>query len=230
MQPRFRYMAPLTAVLWLFAGTAAAHVAADGPAVAGENQVLSFSIGHGCEGDDTVRLEITIPEEVTGVRAMRSLPGEQGNIQLNTNDAGIVTSVVWTKGEARAADDLRYTGISIRASMPDSPPFTTLLFPAQQTCLAEDGTESTVDWAAAPGETGNPAPSVTLLPAKAPGWNQYETTVAIDDLSVFDGAEIVWVGDAAYSANPTLMGMIESEDGVSVLSTIESGSTIWVKY
>ncbi|MGD8863022.1 MAG: hypothetical protein PVI30_23615 [Myxococcales bacterium] len=46
----------------------------------------------------------------------------------------------------------------------------------------------------------------------------------------FADAQIVWSGDAAYSSNPATADMIDAEDGVSVLESIEAGAEIWVKY
>ena len=47
----------------LLASVALAHVHMAGAtfATAGENQVVTFGVGHGCEGADTIR-EIEIPE------------------------------------------------------------------------------------------------------------------------------------------------------------------------
>ena len=71
-----------------------AHVSIPGPAFAGTSQVLTFNVGHGCEGSDTVRVEVQIPPEVTVVRG---LPSFFGYADVKTNEAGVVTSVVFTK-------------------------------------------------------------------------------------------------------------------------------------
>jgi hypothetical protein len=71
---------------------------------------------------------------------------------------------------------------------------------------------------------------VTILPARSPGWNKWTTPVELTDLAAFADAEIVWVGDAAYSANPTTAELIAAEEGVSVLESIPADSQIWVKY
>lgn len=233
MHTRFRIHALAASILVCAPASALAHVSVAGPGYAGKNQVLNFGIGHGCEGADTVSLEITIPSDVTSVRAV---PNVFGEVEVKTDDTGAVTSVVWTKNTARAADELYYT-MSIRARMPEAP-FTTLLFPARQTCRTAEEQEIVVDWAATPeevaaakeGEEPEPAPALTLLPAHSPGWNKFDAAKDISDLSVFDDAEIVWVGDAAYSSNPTTTELIEDEDDVDVLTKIESGAEIWVKY
>jgi uncharacterized protein YcnI len=217
----------------LWAHTALAHVSVAGPGFAGKSQVLTFSIGHGCEGADTVRLEIAIPEEVTTVRAVPSVWGEA---ELTRNDALVVTAVAWSKAEARAEDD-QYYQFAIRISVPDMP-FTTLYFPARQFCRAADGTETTVNWEALPadieaapmGMEPEPAPALLVLPSRMPGWNKFTVGDAITDLSIFDDAQIVWAGDAAYSSNPETKNLIAAEADVDELTEIEAGAEIWVKY
>ena len=233
MRTRHSIAAMLTSALLAVPAAAFAHVSLAGPGYAGKSQVLVFSIGHGCTGADTISLEIMLPEELSSVRAM---PGAFGDLKVNADEDGVVSSVVWSKDDARDADELFYQ-FSLRAKLPDAP-FTTLLFPATQVCRAADGTETTVKWAATAeevaaakeGEEPEPAPTLVILPARAPGWNKYEAKDAIDDLSIFDDAEIVWVGDAAYSANPTTMELIADESDVNVLTKIKAGAEIWVKY
>jgi uncharacterized protein YcnI len=195
--------------------------------------VLTFGIGHGCAGADTVKLEIAIPESVTSVRAMPS--ASFGDATVNYNDAKVITSISWSKDKARAIDD-QYYQMAIRITVPDAP-FTTLYFPAKQTCRAADGKETVVEWSALPiadssdsSEASEPAPALNILPVRSPGWNKFTVPSDIKDLTVFNDAQIVWSGDAAYSGNPATQEQIKSEDGVSTLTEIKSGSEIWVKY
>jgi periplasmic copper chaperone A len=218
----------------LFAHTAFAHITLAGPGVAGSTQLLTFNVGHGCEGVDTASVEIAIPKEVTTLRAV---PAVFGDAEVATDDAGLITSVKWTKaGKVHAKDDLFYQ-LQLRITVPMTP-FVKLLFPAKQTCKAADGTETVVNWAATAeevaaakaGEEPEPAPSLFILPAHSPGWNKFTTTVKITDLTIFDDAQIIWVGDAAYSKNATTADLIKSEDGVTELSEIAANAEIWVKY
>lgn len=233
MRSTIRFWAMALAAAWALPSSAFAHVSVAGPGYAGQSSVLTFAIGHGCEGADTVGLEISIPKEVSSVRAM---PSVFGALEVKTDDTGAVTSVSWTKDNARAVDDSYYL-MAIRMKLPDAP-FTTILFPAKQLCRKADGTESTVEWrataeeiaAAKAGEEPEPAPSLVIMPLHAPGWNKLTTATAIEDLSIFDDAEIVWVGDAAYSGNPTTSELIEDEDGVEPLTKIAAGAEIWVRY
>jgi uncharacterized protein YcnI len=212
---------------------ALAHVSVNSPAYAKQSALLTFSIGHGCEGADTSKLDITIPDSVTSVRAMPSLFGA---VEVQKDDAGVVTHVVWTNTNLRKSDELFYQ-VAIRGTMPDAP-FSSVLFPAKQTCKAADGKETTVDWAATAeqvanakeGEEPEPAPAVTILPVRKVGWNKFTVKAKLSDLSVFDDAEIVWAGDAAYSGNPTTQEQIKNEDGVSELKEIAANTEIWVKY
>jgi periplasmic copper chaperone A len=233
MFSRFRSAALIVSGLVCSSSPAFAHVTLAGPGFAGQNQLLTFSIGHGCSGADTIKLEVTIPSEVASVRAM---PNVFGDTQVKTNDAGLVTSVVWSKDKPRTADDQFYQ-MAIRIGVPDAA-FTTLLFPATQTCRAADGTETVVNWSATPddvknakaGEEPTPAPTLLVLPVRVPGWNKYTVKNAISDLSVFNDAQVVWAGNAAYSGNAATADLIKSEDGVDQLSELKAGSEIWVKY
>ena len=217
-----------------FAPTAFAHVGISGPGYANQNQVLTFNVGHGCEGADTYAIEVSIPKDVTSVRAM---PSAFGDSEVIADDAGVVSAVKWTKaGKVHAKDD-QYYALQIRIKVPDAP-FTTLLFPTKQTCRKADGTESVVDWKATPeevaaakeGEEPEPAPSLAILPVRFTGWNKFTAKTKIENLAIFDDAQIVWVKDAAYSKNPVTAEQIKSEDGVTVLSVIEANAEIWVKY
>ena len=219
--------------LALASATAHAHVTlTSGLGYAKQSQVLTFGIGHGCSGADTVKLEVAIPDSVTSIRAMPSVWGEA---TVNYNDAKVVTSVSWSKDKARPVDD-QYYQMAVRITVPDAP-FTTIYFPAKQTCRGADGTETVVEWSAIPSADGSdmsensePAPALTILPVRYPGWNKFAAKADIKDLTVFDDAQIVWSGDAAYSGNPATQALIEGEDGVSTLAEIKSGSDVWVKY
>lgn len=234
MQSRFVFLALVLSASFVVVSTAFAHVGLSGPGYAGQTQVVTFGVGHGCEGADTYKIEVKIPKEVTTVRG---LPSAFGEADVVADSAGVVTAVSWTKtGKIRAQDD-QYYQLSIRIRVPDAP-FTTLYFPTKQTCRAADGTETVVDWDALPaevdaapaGEEPEPAPELRIVPVRSPGWNKFTVTEKIEDLSIFDDAQIVWSGDAAYSKNAVTAELIKSEDGVTELTSIAAGAEIWVKY
>lgn len=235
MSSRLGVAALVMCGVFALASSALAHVGiSSGPGYANQNQVLTFGVGHGCEGADTAKIEVAIPKEVASVRGV---PSTFGPAEVITNDAGIVTAVSWTKAAAVRELDDQYYQLGIRIRVPDAP-FTTLLFSVKQTCKKPDGTETVVNWDAPPSEaesleegSGRGAAAVlNILPVRSSGWNKYTVAKKIEDLSIFDDAQIVWSGDAAYSKNAVTAEQIKSEDGVSELTAIEADAEIWVKY
>ena len=228
---RTKLAIPIFAVALFTPAVAYAHVSvASGPALANLTQEVTFGVGHGCAGADTIKVDIQIPEGVTSIRPETS---DFGQVDVMTDAAGIITSVSWTKPEAAVlAADTQYYKLVVRLRPPDQP-FSTLLFPAYQTCRAADGTETVVDWVA-PDESDpeiEPAPMLFLIPERFPGWNRWTVSEEIGDLSLFFGdAEIVWRDNAAYSINPTTTELIGSTEGVTALDALGSGDEIWVKY
>jgi uncharacterized protein YcnI len=74
-RPLVRTAAPAAALaLVALAGSpAAAHVTGTpSTTAAGAYTVVTFSVGHGCEGSPTTRLEIQVPEQVTSVTPTRN--------------------------------------------------------------------------------------------------------------------------------------------------------------
>jgi uncharacterized protein YcnI len=215
----------------LLPSTALAHVSVSGPGIAGTNQVLTFSVGHGCEGADTYRVEIMIPAEVTSLRV---LPSTFGEGVITKDAAGAPTAVTFTKaGAIREADDAYYQ-VAIRAAVPDLP-FKKLYFKTVQTCRDSGGVETTVPWTATAEEIAanpnlEPAPELTIVPKRKSGWNKITVASKLESLAIFDDALIVWAGTAAYSGNSTTMDLIKATSDVQVLATIEAGTEIWVKY
>jgi uncharacterized protein YcnI len=195
-------------------------------AFAGTTQTVTLDVGHGCPGADTIGLEVKIPSQVTSVRGV---PNFFGYADVKLDAKGAVTSVVWTKQDVRDSDDQFYQ-VQLRIKVPETP-FETLYFPTTQHCRAKDGTDSKTEWVATTeGAAQEPAPHLLVLPPRKPGWNKYSAPRAIADLTVFDDAQIVWVGESAYSSNPETALMIASEKGVSELKKIDAKAEIWVKY
>lgn len=212
---------------------AQAHVSIKSSAAfAGVSDVVVFGVGHGCEAEganlDTTSVTVEIPPGVTSVRPEL---GAFDDVSLETDKTGAVVAVTWTK-ERALGDDIAYYELRLRLKAPDVP-FTTLLFPAHQTCKSADGeTEQVVDWVGDVDDADvEPAPLLHVLPARFPGWNKFTVDNDVKDLAAFFAdAEIVWAGKAAYSINPATMDLIAETEGVSSLSKIEAGTEIWVKY
>jgi len=219
----------LAAAVLLWTAPALAHVGLHGPVFANTTQVLTFTVGHGCDGADTSKVEIRIPAGVTSIRA---LPGAFGNGVVTKDESGAVTAITWTRAAADVlADDSQFYEVKLRARTPDAA-FTTLAFPTVQTCRSAAGVETVVEWVGTGGHDGDeePAPSTTLLPARRPGWNKFTVPVALADLTAFADAQIVWAAQAAYSPNPEIAALIAAEAGVTTLTAIPAGTSVWVKY
>jgi periplasmic copper chaperone A len=228
LNARFAAATVTGASLMLAATGAHAHISIPEVGNAGKNQVITFNVGHGCSGADTYSIEVQIPKEVTTVLGV---PNFFGPADVKTDDTGAVTSVVWTKQQVRPKDDQFYQ-LQLRIAVPDLP-FETLNFPTIQRCRTQAGEERVSEWVNTETPTpmdAEPSPKLLILPARKPGWNKFTTPKAITDLSIFADAQIVWVGDSAYSSNEATAALIAGEDGVSELEEIEADAEIWVKY
>jgi uncharacterized protein YcnI len=215
------------------AAVASAHVEVEsGPAFANKSQKITFAIAHGCTGADTKSVRIDIPAGVTSVRAMYS---DLGAPTVERDASNNVTAVIWQKPDTDVfATDYAWYEVTIRAHMPDAA-FSKLPFNITQVCRDANGVETTVVWDQPEGSTtGNPAPVVTLVPPRIPGWNKYtlSAAVAAADLPTYFGdAQIVWKGTAAYSPNSLVAMMITMTSGVTALTgDLATSDEIWVKY
>lgn len=214
------------AALVSFSQLADAHVEiSSGVAFANKSQKITFSIGHGCEGADTIKLRIDIPAGVSSVRAMTSDFAKPVVIKDGAN----IVALEWTKSDADfQLEDIQYYEITLRARVADVP-FTTIAWKATQTCKAADGTIlPPVVW------DGATAPLLKVVPARTPGWNKFTLPAAVPAAGLptyFGDALIVWKGMAAYSPNANMMAQIAATTGVTVLeSDLAAGDEVWVRY
>lgn len=221
----------------LIAAGASAHVGA-GPATlqANSSQEITLSIGHGCvipnvtpeTYTDTTSLTVDIPAGVTSVRGVSN--PDFPNLTYTKDTNGNVTNITWAKAAgAELNSDSNYYKLVLRGRLPNAP-FTKLYFKSHQVCKAPG---KATDWVALPTDPpgGEPAAEVTILPAKAPGWNKYTVPVAVTDLSAFfKDAQIVWKGSAAYSANAIIAEQIKGETGVTALTSLAANDEIFVKW
>jgi hypothetical protein len=222
------------AIISFTAAMADAHIEiASGPGFANTSQEVTFGVGHGCAGMDTSSVRIEIPASVTSVRAETS---DFGKVTIEKDMTGVVTAVTWSKPDSELVDgDPNYYKLTLRLKVPNAP-FTTVFFPAHQTCKGTDGGTTVVDWVATmaspDGGGPEPAPALRVLPARVAGWNKFTVPVAIADLgAVFKDALIVWKGNgAAYSSNPATADLITKTAGVTPLTSLAANDEIWVKY
>lgn len=241
------------AFFWGLAGQASAHVSiTNAPLITGKTQEIIFGVPHGCSeivggvsiAYDTLRVEVDIPTTLTG---LRPADNSFGNATVIKDDKGVITKVVWAKPdtENKGADSHFYS-FSLRAKI-TAPAFTTVYLPTTQFCKKSNGDEISVAWTATNTTHGshkvsaatevttneistNPAPSFLAYPARTKGWNKYTAPDHLHDMSVFNDAEIVWKGDAAYSVNPNTIELINADASATPLSEIHPDEIFWVKY
>ncbi|MBK7863913.1 MAG: DUF1775 domain-containing protein [Archangiaceae bacterium] len=221
------------AAVLLLAAVAQAHIEiASGPAQANATNEVVLSVGHGTDNADTSSVRVQIPTGVTSVRPMRS---DFARPAIEVDGAGLTTAVSWQKkDEDLLATDFGFYKLTVRLKTPNAP-FTTVYLPATQVVKHLDGGTATVAWVgttAADTDAGvEPAPALRLVPAHKPGWNKLAVPVAVTDLAGYLGdAQIVWRDNAAYSSNPTTADQIAHTAGVTPLTALAAGDTIWVKY
>ncbi|QOD43955.1 YcnI family protein [Clavibacter zhangzhiyongii] len=137
---------------------ASAHVELDASSTApAALSVLTFAVGHGCEGSATTALAIRFPADVQAVKPTLA-PGWS----VAEQEAADGTTVTYT-ADTPLPDALRAT-VQVEALLPvDGAAGDVVAFPTLQTCV-----EGSTDWAetpAASAEPDHPAPTVTLTDA-----------------------------------------------------------------
>ena len=170
--------AATAAVALSIAAPASAHVTATpSTAAAGAYTVVTFSVGHGCEGSPTTRLEIQVPESVLSVTPSRNpfYDVEKTIEQLDEPVADAhgnevterTASIVYTA--TTPLPDGQRDAFELSFQLPDAEG-ETLSFPTIQTCeKGETGwTEVPADGQDAE-ELESPAPAFEIVAAEAGG-------------------------------------------------------------
>ncbi|KDP92612.1 MULTISPECIES: YcnI family protein [Clavibacter] len=139
---------------------ASAHVELDASSTAPATlSVLTFAVGHGCEGSATTSLAIRFPADVQAVKPTLA-PGWS----VAEQEAADGTTVTYT-ADTPLPDALRAT-VQVEALLPvDGAAGDVVTFPTLQTCVA-----GSTDWAEAPAagtEPDHPAPAITLTDAES---------------------------------------------------------------
>jgi uncharacterized protein YcnI len=137
---------------------ASAHVELDASTTAPASlSVLTFAVGHGCEGSATTSLAIRFPADVQAVKPTLA-PGWS----VAEQEAADGTTVTYT-ADTPLPDALRAT-VQVEALLPvDGAAGDVVAFPTLQTCV-----QGSTDWAEAPAagtEPDHPAPTITLTDA-----------------------------------------------------------------
>ncbi|POH66501.1 MULTISPECIES: YcnI family protein [Cryobacterium] len=151
---------------------ASAHVDVEpSSTAAGSYSLLTFSLGHGCDGSATTGITIDIPDTITSVT-----PTINPGWDITPLTDGQVSYTALTP----LADGLRTTFVLSLQIPEDAAVGDTLAFPVLQSCEVGE-----TDWSEAvvEGETepAHPAPSLTVTEAGAESGHGHNAAAAADD-------------------------------------------------
>ncbi|MFZ4893562.1 YcnI family protein [Plantibacter sp. Mn2098] len=194
---------------------ASAHVSVDpSSGAAGSYAVLTFAVGHGCEGSPTTSLTFQIPEEINAVTptvdanwdiAKNLVPLAKPVTDAHGNQlAERVGTVVYT-AKTPLADGYRDT-VSFQVQLPADAANTSLVFPVTQTCeVGQTVWDQVAKKGQDPESLESPAPTVAVGPAAAAsghghgdddgdGDGDSATPAAHDDAATSTGASVDVLG------------------------------------
>jgi periplasmic copper chaperone A len=150
------------------AGAAQAHVTLEqSEAAIGGTTKITLRIPHGCDGEATETVRVTLPDGFYDARPMpkagwtlETVTGPYATPQHGTATTEGVREIAWSGGSLA---DAWYDEFVLRGTIgPDLEPGAVMHFPVVQECAS-----GTSDWTDVSGEEGvaNPAPGLTLVPA-----------------------------------------------------------------
>jgi uncharacterized protein YcnI len=198
------------------AGAAAAHVTVTpSTTAAGSSAVLTFSVGHGCDGSPTSRIAIRMPEQVLSVTPTRN-PDWKVEKKMATLDEPVqdshgnevterVDQVVYT-AKTPLPDGYRDT-FELQLQLPEAAG-ETLAFPTIQTC--EKGETAWIETASEgqdPEGLESPAPSFELDEAA-----DTEPVATTGDTGSEDGTD----GDDSAAAEESAADDSDGSDGTAL--------------
>jgi len=171
---------------------ASAHVEVEpSSTAAGSYSLLTFSLGHGCDGSATTGITIDIPESITSVTptinpgwTAAKVPVDLATPQDDGDGESITTRVgqVSYTADAPLADGFRTTFVLSLQIPADAAVGDTLAFPVLQSCEVGE-----TNWAEAvvegEAEPAHPAPSLTVTEATGEAGHDHGATAeaAADD-------------------------------------------------
>lgn len=178
---------------------ASAHVTVTpSDTAAGSYSVLTFSLGHGCDGSPTTKLTFDIPEQIESVS-----PTLNPNWTIEKVADGDRTSQVVYTAITPLEDGYRDT-MALQVHLPEDAAGTTLAFPVLQSCETGDTNwnEPMVDGEAEP---EHPAPSIAVTEAVEGGGHghaaaegdEHEADAAADADSSDTVARVLGIGGLA---------------------------------
>lgn len=169
---------------------ASAHVHVDpADAAAGSSTVLTFTIGHGCDGSPTTAVSIQMPDEIVtakpvvnaGWTAESQTEPVEGVTDQNGDPVGERVSAVDFTAKT-PLDDSQIDTLSVQVSLPEDTAGSTLAFPVTQTC--ESGS---IAWDEIPDASGeepeHPAPVVAVGDVDDSGHGHGDQSGQADDES-----------------------------------------------
>ncbi|SEB83014.1 Uncharacterized protein YcnI [Paramicrobacterium humi] len=179
--------------------SASAHIHVDpSSAAAGSSSVLTFSIGHGCDGSPTTAVDVTIPDEVMSVK-----PVAHAGWTITTTTEAVKDGVVDANGDpvSERTSHVVYTAdtplpdsqldlLSLQVAVPGDAEGETLAFPIEQSC--EQGSTAW-DQVAKKGEAEpeHPAPTLTVGAASADGHGTADTPEQADAAATADSDDVL---------------------------------------
>ena len=225
--------AAAAAIALSLASPASAHVTTTpSDASAGAFTVATFSVGHGCEGSPTTRIEIQVPESVLSVTPTRNPYYEvEATIeQLDEPQADAhgnevterTASIVYT-ADTPLPEGQRDT-FELSFQVPDAEG-EVLAFPTIQTCAKGE-----TAWTQVPAdgqdadELESPAPSFTILPASGEGHGGDEAEESAAPASLESGTDAADDGSSALGWAGLAAGLLGLLAGGLALARTRSTS------
>lgn len=208
------------------AAPASAHVTVTpDTTAAGSYAVLTFSVGHGCEGSPTTAIEIAMPEQVLQVTptlnpswTVKKVSEQLAEPATDAHGNEITERVAQVVYTARKplADGYRDT-FELSLQLPEAEG-ETLTFPVVQKCVqGETGWVETPADGQDPEELERPAPALTVTAADESGHGAETATVEEDTDS--DGAEASAETDGDSGDGLAIAGLVAGIAGVVVGGT-----------
>ncbi|WP_353807505.1 YcnI family copper-binding membrane protein [Agromyces sp. SYSU T00194] len=178
---------------------ASAHVSVTpSGTAAGSYSVMTFAVGHGCEGSPTTSLTIEIPEGVDAVKPTVSATWDVETVTepVGGEDAERVAQVVYTAVEP-LPDAYRDT-VSMQVLIPEDAAGTDLVFPVVQECTEGENLWTEVTEAGGE-EPENAAPFFTVTESTGDAHSHGTAESDEDEHADDDHAEASEASDAAES-------------------------------
>ncbi|MBR9764109.1 MAG: DUF1775 domain-containing protein [Rhodobacteraceae bacterium] len=227
-----------TALTGALAGAALAHSTLEQrEARLGETTKITLRVPHGCDGEATETVRLTIPE---GFYAVKPMPKAGWTLSTTTGAYAMpymnhgtemtegVREVVWSGGHL---EDGWYDEFTVRGSFANAEAGSTLYFPAIQECA-----NGVADWTdTSGGQVPNPAPKLVLVAGDSSGHGGHGTDHAAKDHSGMDHSEMaggdhpmtheVTLGDLTLSGGYSRATLPNAPVGGGFLTVTNTGST-----